>query len=133
AKQSSGHPASFRPVSLLGENPPDLRPQADRVAIRAHFPDHARPDLMPLTRGYRRTPVMQIGADVYCDTQCIMRELERRFPEASLFALEKSRCGGASSLQRRRPSPLQDTTMWRAISSYTSRAPASWSRRLRCD
>lgn len=23
---------------------------------------------MPLTGGYRRTPVMQIGADVYCDS-----------------------------------------------------------------
>ena len=44
-----------------------------------------RPDLMPLTGGYRRTPVMQIGADVYCDTQCIMRELERRFPEPGLL------------------------------------------------
>jgi glutathione S-transferase len=43
-----------------------------------------RPDLMPLTGGYRRTPVMQIGADIYCDTQCIMRELERRFPAPSL-------------------------------------------------
>jgi len=40
---------------------------------------------MPLTGGYRRTPVMQIGADIYCDTQCIMRELERRFPEPSLL------------------------------------------------
>jgi glutathione S-transferase len=44
-----------------------------------------RPDLMPLTGGYRRTPVMQIGADIYCDTQCIVRELERRFPEPTLF------------------------------------------------
>jgi glutathione S-transferase len=44
-----------------------------------------RPDLMPLTGGYRRTPVMQIGADIYCDTQCILRELERRFPEPTLF------------------------------------------------
>jgi glutathione S-transferase len=44
-----------------------------------------RPDLMPMTGGYRRTPVMQIGADIYCDTQCIMRELERRFPEPSLL------------------------------------------------
>src|SRR6478736_2506968 len=41
-----------------------------------------RPDLMPITGGYRRTPVMQIGADIYCDTQCITRELERRFPGA---------------------------------------------------
>jgi glutathione S-transferase len=44
-----------------------------------------RPDLMPLTGGYRRTPVMQIGADIYCDTQCIIRELERRFPKPALF------------------------------------------------
>ena len=44
-----------------------------------------RPDLMPLTGGYRRTPVMQVGADIYCDTQCIIRELERRFPEPTLF------------------------------------------------
>jgi len=44
-----------------------------------------RPDLMPITGGYRRTPVMQIGADIYCDTQCITRELERRFPEPTLF------------------------------------------------
>jgi glutathione S-transferase len=44
-----------------------------------------KPDLMPLTGGYRRTPVMQIGADVYCDSQCILRELERRFPKPSFF------------------------------------------------
>ncbi|WP_426612882.1 glutathione S-transferase family protein [Bradyrhizobium sp. McL0616] len=44
-----------------------------------------RPDLMPLTGGYRRTPVMQIGADIYCDTQRIIRELEHRFPAPSLF------------------------------------------------
>ena len=39
-----------------------------------------RPDLMPLTGGYRRTPVMQIGADVYCDTALILRELDARYP-----------------------------------------------------
>ncbi|MBX9962679.1 MAG: glutathione S-transferase family protein [Burkholderiales bacterium] len=44
-----------------------------------------KPDLMPLTGGYRRTPVMQIGADVYCDSACIVRELERRYPETTLF------------------------------------------------
>jgi glutathione S-transferase len=44
-----------------------------------------KPDLMPLTGGYRKTPVMQIGADIYCDSQCILRELERRFPEPSLY------------------------------------------------
>lgn len=44
-----------------------------------------KPDLIPLTGGYRRTPVMQIGADVYCDTQCIIRELERRYPQPTLY------------------------------------------------
>jgi len=39
-----------------------------------------KPLLTPLTGGYRRTPVMQIGADIYCDSQCIIRELERRYP-----------------------------------------------------
>ena len=44
-----------------------------------------KPDLTPLTGGYRKTPVMQIGADVYCDTQLILRELERRFPEPTFY------------------------------------------------
>lgn len=44
-----------------------------------------RPDLMPMTGGYRRTPTMQIGADIYCDTQIIIRELERRYPTPTLF------------------------------------------------
>jgi len=44
-----------------------------------------KPNLMPLTGGYRLTPVMQIGADIYCDTKCIIRELEERFPEPTLF------------------------------------------------
>ena len=44
-----------------------------------------KPELTPLTGGYRRAPVMQIGADVYCDSQCILRELDRRFPEPTFF------------------------------------------------
>ena len=43
-----------------------------------------KPDLVPLTGGYRRTPVMQIGADVFCDTQIIIRELEARYPSPTL-------------------------------------------------
>jgi glutathione S-transferase len=44
-----------------------------------------KPDLMPLTGGYRRTPVLQIGADIYCDTRLILRELERRQPTPTLY------------------------------------------------
>jgi glutathione S-transferase len=44
-----------------------------------------KPQLVPLTGGYRRIPVLQIGADIYCDTRCILAELERRFPEPTLY------------------------------------------------
>ncbi len=44
-----------------------------------------KPELTALTGGYRKIPVMQIGADIYCDTQIILRELEKRYPAPSLF------------------------------------------------
>ena len=37
-----------------------------------------KPKLTPLTGGYRRTPVLQDGADIWCDTKLIAQELERR-------------------------------------------------------
>lgn len=43
-----------------------------------------KPMLTPLTGGYRRTPVMQIGADIYCDSQCIMRKLDSHVDGPSL-------------------------------------------------
>jgi glutathione S-transferase len=54
-----------------------------------------KPDLVCLTGGYRGTPVMQIGADIYIDTQRIARELERRHPEPSLFPAADSGLGYA--------------------------------------
>ncbi|MBS0393779.1 MAG: glutathione S-transferase family protein [Proteobacteria bacterium] len=44
-----------------------------------------KPDLTVLTGGYRKTPVLQIGADIYCDTRLIALELERRCPNPTLF------------------------------------------------
>jgi len=44
-----------------------------------------KPMLTTLTGGYRRTPVMQIGADIYCDSLCIVHELEKRFPLPSFM------------------------------------------------
>ena len=44
-------------------------------------------DLVTLTGGYRGTPVLQSGADVYIDSQLIARELERRLPTPPLFPL----------------------------------------------
>lgn len=49
-----------------------------------------KPDLVALTGGYRHTPVMQIGADVYCDTRLIADELDRRFPERPLLRPQSS-------------------------------------------
>jgi glutathione S-transferase len=43
-----------------------------------------KPELAPLTGGYRRIPVMQIGADIYCDTQVILAEIEARAPAPRL-------------------------------------------------
>ena len=42
-------------------------------------------DLVALTGGYRGTPVLQIGADIYIDSQRIARELENRIPQPTLF------------------------------------------------
>ena len=44
-----------------------------------------RPELMDMTGGYRRIPVLQVGADLYCDTQLIFRELDARAPEPTFF------------------------------------------------
>ena len=44
-----------------------------------------KPDLVALTGGYRRTPVLQIGADIYCDTNLICEVLEHRQPEPTLY------------------------------------------------
>ena len=44
-----------------------------------------KPLLIKLTGGYRRTPVMQIGADIYCDSQRIIQELEHRHPQPTFF------------------------------------------------
>jgi len=44
-----------------------------------------KPKLTPLTGGYRRIPVLQDGADLWCDTRLIAQELERRAPSPTFF------------------------------------------------
>ena len=44
-----------------------------------------KPDYTELTGGYRRTPSMQIGADVYCDSKLCAQVLERLHPTPTLF------------------------------------------------
>jgi glutathione S-transferase len=73
----------------------DLSPYAEKIRVALGVKGLAwrsvqipivapKPKLTALTGGYRLTPVMQIGADVYCDTRCIARELERRHPTPTL-------------------------------------------------
>ncbi|HSX69593.1 MAG TPA: glutathione S-transferase family protein [Pseudomonas sp.] len=44
-----------------------------------------KPDLTALTGGYRKTPVLQVGADIYCDTALIARRLEAEKATPALF------------------------------------------------
>jgi len=44
-----------------------------------------KPDLLALTGGYRKTPVLQIEADIYCDTALICDVLEQLAPTPSLY------------------------------------------------
>ncbi|KAI7887865.1 thioredoxin-like protein [Mucor mucedo] len=39
----------------------------------------------PLDGGYRKTPILQIGNHVYCDSKAIFLALEKLFPEPSLY------------------------------------------------
>lgn len=44
-----------------------------------------KPDVVALTGGYRKTPFLQIGSHIYCDTALIVQVLERLAPTPTLF------------------------------------------------
>ena len=44
-----------------------------------------KPDLVALTGGYRKTPIVQQGADVYCDTALIASLIDQQHPTPTLF------------------------------------------------
>lgn len=46
-----------------------------------------KPDVVALTGGYRRTPFMQIGADIYCDTALMCRVIDALKPEPPLYPM----------------------------------------------
>lgn len=52
------------------------------VLIPAIMP---KPDVVALTGGYRKTPILQVGADVYCDSSLICDVLEHVQPEPALY------------------------------------------------
>lgn len=85
-----------------------------------------KPLLMPLTAGYRRAPVMQIGADIYCDSQCILRELQHRYPEPTFFP------GGAEGMiwgiSRWSDGELFDHAVKLVLASAGDQLPADFAR-----
>ena len=52
-----------------------------------------KPDLTPLTGGYRKTPVLQIGADIYCDTAIAIEAIEAIKPEPTFYPAPLGRAG----------------------------------------
>ena len=52
------------------------------VVIPAIMP---KPDVVALTGGYRKTPFLQVGADIYCDSALICDVLEHVQPEPALY------------------------------------------------
>jgi glutathione S-transferase len=78
------------------------------VIIPAIMP---KPDVVALTGGYRKTPILQIGSDVYCDTALICDVLEHIQPTPALFP--ESHKGLARVLAQ-----WADTTLFWAAMGY---------------
>ena len=54
-----------------------------------------KPDVLALTGGYRRTPFLQIGADIYCDTALMCQVIEALHPAPTLYP---KAAGGAAQI-----------------------------------
>ena len=75
-----------------------------------------KPDMVALTGGYRKTPMLQIGADIYCDTALICDVLEHLQPEPSLYP-EPSKGMGRTLAQ------WADTTLFWTAMAYNFQPP----------
>jgi len=71
-----------------------------------------KPDVKALTGGYRRTPVMQIGADIYCDTALICDVLDRLAPQPPLYP-------AFQAAQARMTAAWIDSALFTASVTYT--------------
>jgi glutathione S-transferase len=71
-----------------------------------------KPDAVALTGGYRRTPFMQVGADVYCDTALICRVIDALHPEPTIYP---AAVVGLADIVAQ----WADTTLWWAAIPFT--------------
>lgn len=75
-----------------------------------------KPDLLALTGGYCKTPVLQMGSDIYCDTALISDVLEQLQPSPSLYP------EGQKGLARTLAQWADSTLFWAATRTrYTLR------------
>ena len=68
-----------------------------------------KPDVIALTGGYRKTPILQIGADIYCDTALIADVIETLAPEPALYP------EGVAGASRTLAQWADTTLFWTAI------------------
>ncbi|HEX6706555.1 MAG TPA: glutathione S-transferase family protein [Albitalea sp.] len=68
-----------------------------------------KPDVVALTGGYRRTPFLQIGADIYCDTALMCRVIDRLAPTPPLFPQ------GAGGVQHMLAQWADNALFWTAV------------------
>jgi len=79
----AGSPFSEKVRLVLGLKHLDWR----SVIVPVMLP---KPDVVALTGGYRRTPFLQIGADVYCDSALMCRVVDRLAPTPPLYPHESA-------------------------------------------
>jgi hypothetical protein len=108
------HPAPLRYLFLFGESSDWVWSQGPGMGIGGDPHDYAKTRPGGVDRSYRKTPVLQIGADIYCDSQLIMRELKRRHPTPSFYPAGR----GAA-----------DALAWWPRRQRSAQLPASCSRR----
>lgn len=71
-----------------------------------------KPDVIALTGGYRKTPIMQMGADIFCDTALIAEVIESQKPTPTLYP--KGVAGGSRILAQ-----WADATLFWTMIPYT--------------
>ena len=71
-----------------------------------------KPDVLALTGGYRKTPILQIGADIYCDSALMAQVIDSLHPEPPL--VPKDAAGTAQMLAQ-----WADSTLFWTVIPYT--------------
>jgi glutathione S-transferase len=101
------------PMSPFAEKARLMLGLKDLVWRSVHIPAvMPKPDVVALTGGYRKTPVLQIGADIYCDTALIADVLEHRVAEPPLYPTQ------ARGLSRAVAQWADDSLFWASM-GYT--------------